>query len=84
VNKDFVPVRAIIEPQSQSLTSIATALENPKKDIQALTEAIRELIYTFNTYVISSLATAEDERQQIHDRVMTRPEVKKGRIETVL
>jgi hypothetical protein len=81
VNKDFVPVRAIIEPQSQSLNSVAIALENPKtKDIQALTAAIRELTYTFNTYVISSLATAEDERQQIHDRVMTRPEVKKGRI----
>ncbi|NAL78358.1 hypothetical protein [Nitrososphaera sp. AFS] len=57
MNKDFVPVRAIIEPQSQSLNSIAIALENSKsKDIQALTAAIKEMAYTLNTYVISSLS----------------------------
>ena len=70
-------------PQFQSLPdrihAIAISLENSKsKDIQALTAAIKELAYTLNITVLSRLATTEDERQYVHDRV-ARYEVKKER-----
>ena len=63
---------------------MALSLEDSKsKDIQALTAAMNELAYTLNTTVLLNLASTENERQHVHDRVMTRHKIKKGRIEVV-
>ena len=71
MDENLVSIGAVTEPQFQSLSRIAIALENSKsKDIQALTAAIKELTYSLNTFVISNLATTEEERQRVLDRVM--------------
>lgn len=78
INATWITI-TLIYPRGHRIDAMALSLEDSNsKDIQALTAAIKELAYTLNIYIISSLATTENERQYVHDRVVTRHEVKKG------